>query len=338
MWQHYIDRLSGNDTYGIPSRLSSLTDLPSAPILLADRKISGVPEAVDGISLVNLLTNPSAVTEITDDNVWTTENYFPATIFPNLEKVTSCLKEWYSDSLTTTKGFIKDSSSITEISLPLLKKIDGTGGYYGAGNNLYFLANMNGLEKVTFSELEYCRLGILVSGNNVTEIVADKLVNITTNVGNAYAVNFVNCPKLRKLVLGKVENISINGLALNNCTDLIHLEFGEGVDINLTLAGSVSSINWNPTNALDASLDTLVTDEDCHNNLEQFLQNFRTYIALRLADNGSGKTLTLSAAVFSSIWDANGNPQVLGDGLDQLRADIHNIVKTTKHWDVNKAS
>jgi predicted ATPase len=95
---------------------------------------------------------------------------------------------------------------------------------------------------------------------------------------------------------------------------------------------------WNPTNALDASLDTLVTDEDCHNNLEQFLKNFRTYIALRLADNGSGKTLTLSAAVFSSIWDANGNPQVLQDGLDQLRADIHNIVKTTKHWDVNKAN
>jgi hypothetical protein len=114
--------------------------------------------------------------------------------------------------------------------------------------------------------------------------------------------------------------------------NLIHLEFGAGVAINLDLS------YWNPTNALDASLDTLVTDEDCHNNLEQFLKNFRTYIALRLADNGSGKTLTLSAAVFSSIWDTNGNPQVLQDGLDQLRADIHNIVKTTKHWDVNKAN
>jgi hypothetical protein len=72
---------------------------------------------------------------------------------------------------------------------------------------------------------------------------------------------------------------------------------------------------------------------------QDFLPNFRTYIALRLATFASnGPTLTLSAAVFSSIWDANGNPQVLGDGLDQLRADIHNIVKTTKHWDVNKAN
>jgi hypothetical protein len=70
-----------------------------------------------------------------------------------------------------------------------------------------------------------------------------------------------------------------------------------------------------------------------------FLSNFRTYIVLRFATFASnGPTLTLSAAVFSSIWDANGNPQVLGDGLDQLRADIHNIVKTTKHWDVNKAN
>jgi hypothetical protein len=117
--------------------------------------------------------------------------------------------------------------------------------------------------------------------------------------------------------------------------DLIHLEFGHnGIDV----AESMNLSVWNPTNALDASLDTLVTDEDCHNNLEQFLKNFRTYIALRLADNGSGKTITLSASVFSSIWDANGNPQVLGDGLDQLQADIHNIVKTTKHWDVNKAN
>jgi hypothetical protein len=54
---------------------------------------------------------------------------------------------------------------------------------------------------------------------------------------------------------------------------------------------------------LDASLDTLVTDEDCHNNLEQFLKNFCTYICQRLADRtGQSKlTLTLSAAVYTAI-------------------------------------
>ena len=83
---------------------------------------------------------------------------------------------------------------------------------------------------------------------------------------------------------------------------------------------------WNPTNVLQ-------------NNLQQFLQNFRSYIALRLTDNGSGKTLTLtlSQAVFSEIWDSQGQPQVKGDGLDDLRADIHRIIRTDKQWAVNKA-
>jgi hypothetical protein len=78
---------------------------------------------------------------------------------------------------------------------------------------------------------------------------------------------------------------------------LIHFEFGQGTAVSLNLG------YWNPTNALDASLDTLVTDEDCHNNLEQFLKNFRTYICQRLADRtGQSKlTLTLSAAVYTAI-------------------------------------
>ena len=67
MWQHYITRLSGNETYGIPSRLDQLTDLPSAPLLVADRKISGVnAEVPDGVSLVHLLcTAYGDVTELT---------------------------------------------------------------------------------------------------------------------------------------------------------------------------------------------------------------------------------------------------------------------------------
>ena len=91
-------------------------------------------------------------------------------------------------------------------------------------------------------------------------------------------------------------------------------------------ANSANLAWWNPTNVL--------ADQD---NLQQFLENFRDYIALRLTDNGSGKTLTLSQAVFSEIWDSQGQPQVKGDGLDQLRADIHRIIRTDKQWAVNKA-
>ena len=63
------NRLQGNETYGIPDRRSEIS--ASSPLaanlaLLNDRKISGVPEAVDGMSLVHLLVDNSSITELTD--------------------------------------------------------------------------------------------------------------------------------------------------------------------------------------------------------------------------------------------------------------------------------
>mgnify|MGYP006967155545 FL=1 len=43
------------------------------------------------------------------------------------------------------------------------------------------------------------------------------------------------------------------------------------------------------------------------NNLEQFLSNFKTYIAERLSEQGSGLTLTLSQAVRDAI---EGDPTI----------------------------
>jgi hypothetical protein len=149
------------------------------------------------------------------------------------------------------------------------------------------------------------------------------LNSYTPSANSALANPIGNCQKLWKVVFGVVRSLNTWGNASPNfvstdCTKVRHLEIG-GATVSFSLA------NWTP-------------DEDTIAH-QDFLPNFRTYIALRLATFASnGPTLTLSAAVFSSIWDANGNPQVLHDGLDQLRADIHNIVKTTKHWDVNKAS
>ena len=88
MWAHYITRLQGSETYGIQSRLDQLTDLPSAPLLVADRKISGVPEAVDGISLVHLLFDNSNITEFSDTNKWeSVGKSFPRSVFPNVNKL-----------------------------------------------------------------------------------------------------------------------------------------------------------------------------------------------------------------------------------------------------------
>jgi hypothetical protein len=90
MWQHYITRLQGNETYGIPSRLSSLTDLPSAPLLVADRKMDAGIDIADGISMAQVLLSSdraNAVTEITDSTTgWTWDK--PLNQFPNANKVT----------------------------------------------------------------------------------------------------------------------------------------------------------------------------------------------------------------------------------------------------------
>lgn len=101
MWQHYINRLKGNPEYGIPSRLSQLTDLPSAPALLADRDISsgirfGTNPLPDGMSLAQLLCSTSAassVTEIVDTNVgWEADKTGWLSrilnLFPNITKAT----------------------------------------------------------------------------------------------------------------------------------------------------------------------------------------------------------------------------------------------------------
>jgi hypothetical protein len=86
---------------------------------------------------------------------------------------------------------------------------------------------------------------------------------------------------------------------------LRHLEIGAGTAISLNFA------NWTPDSETLAHQD--------------FLPNFRTYIALRLTDNGSGKTLTLSQAVRNAIHAA------------EATYGIENIIITQKGWTISPA-
>ena len=61
------------------------------------------------------------------------------------------------------------------------------------------------------------------------------------------------------------------------------------------------------------------------NNLQQFLQNFKTYIAERLTDKGTGLTLTLSQEVRNAIHAAE----------DEY--GIENIIITKKGWTISPA-
>ena len=71
---------------------------------------------------------------------------------------------------------------------------------------------------------------------------------------------------------------------------------------------------WNPTNVL-ADADKTAT----------FLQNFKEHIALRLTDQGSGKTLTLSQAVRDAIHAA------------EATYGIEAIIVTQKGWTLSPA-
>ena len=110
-------------------------------------------------------------------------------------------------------------------------------------------------------------------------------------------INIVrNCPQLETLILGKITEWSApdKGDAayheFEKEENLIHLEFGEGS------AASIKLTYWNPTSVLSDS-----------SRLPEFLSNFKTYIAERLTDEGSGLTLTLSQAVRDAI---EGDPTI----------------------------
>jgi hypothetical protein len=251
--------------------------------------------------------------------------------YPNLETITD-------NGQYPTYNSQFGSSVLERVSLPKLKSTTGClfqGGVLPTEVELPaletatrgVLQGVSGIKRLLCPELKTCNgysynPNLLNGCADLEYAYIPKLESYTVYGSGDGAGSLQDMPNLEHLVIGRAPFISSSQYvryALDNCPKLILLDIRGDLNVNIYLD------HWIPT----------LTDSDV---LSQFLSNFRTYIALRLTDNGSGKTLTLSAAVFSSIWDANGNPQVLQDGLDQLRADIHNIVKTTKHWDVNKAN
>ena len=299
MWQHYITRLKGNPEYSIPSRLSQLTDIPDAPALLADRKIGGVPEAPDGMSLVNLLTTDARllVTELQDDNrggALTSNAIFY--LFPNV-----------------TKASIGGSSYSEE-----------SGGYNG------YIQSNNTLKEVYFLGLKSIRLmpndnGLIYSCDNLEIVECENLSNIVSGYVNT-AMFWGNQPKLWKLKLGKITGSQVifcgnSGAGIR--PKLIHLEFGEGTNVSLS-----SLQYWNPSYILSdnpTGTDLIEEGSTATNNLQQFLLNFREFIAERLTDKGTGLTLTLSQEVRNAIHTAE----------DEY--GIENIIITQKGWTISPA-
>ena len=331
MWQHYITRLKGNPEYGIPSRLSSLTDLPDAPALLADRKIGGVPEAADGMSLVHLLNDTSAITELTDDNTGWTMTKSLLSFFPNAKIISLSAKE--------IRGtYIFGSSNISILKLSLVEYIslgvgsNSHGQYIVSGANVETLS-FDSMTKFTgVSGSSWYWFGNLPSCKKVSFPV---LSNITYN-GNrpGYSIHyFADCPILEEVHFNVLRerlqsrNMTEGATDQNmgaRCPHLILFEIGQNYYQSLYLAG------WSPTMALRTDTDAvdyvdLRKDVTLENNLQQFLSNFRDYIAERLTDKGKGFTLTLSQEVRNAIHAA------------EATYGIENIIITQKGWTISPA-
>ena len=308
MWAHYITRLQGSETYGIPSRLDQLTDLPSAPLLVADRKISGV-DTIDGISIIHLLCAEYAdIEEVKDDNIGWDMTRNSLGQFPNAKKVTlgcrnvattllngnSVIEELYAPYLgdVNTDSFINNCSALKRVVI---------GGKRFRGYNTSTINGCSALEYVEFSELEEVKATIGAFAGcglwncDCDVLVYPKLKAVTGGLGDA-SLNYANINKeLRFPVLTSIGHVNIinpgwysSGRSKTPSPTLELIEIGEGFSSNISLD------NWSPTTALA-------------NNLQQFLINFRSFIVLRLANRKTttALTLTLSANVYNAVTGAN---------------------------------
>ena len=395
MWAHYINRLQGSETYGIPSRLDQLTDLPSAPLLVADRKISGVPEAEDGMSVAQLACSDlrSQITELTDDTEgWTFKSDAIFNIFPALKNVKLGCSDVYgtllnnrtlfenfstphlhlldgnarniiyaSNSLLMQKVVIKaieeirtigaayrvvimqSNSVVEELEVQDLKKVYRDTSSYTYDVFGIIAKDCSSLKKINLVDVEVWDAGPMASNTpNLEEILMAKSRYIKCRSwGGLCSTNQGSYPKVWKIVFGTLEYYDNAALSFGT-SKLRHLEIGVGTAISLNFA------NWTPDSETLAHQD--------------FLQNFRSFIVLRLANRKSttALTLTLSANVYNAVTGANSgwaSQHTLADlGItDNDLTDLETELGITSatiyatwldtytgangiHWDINKAN
>lgn len=316
-----LGRVDGNEALGIPPANADISTAVSAltkrhiddglTLTLTDGTIMPLP---DGLSLAQLLCGSDVsdtVTELHDSNKgWTMTKRFSAkTYFPNCEKM-----ELGCEDIDVTFDYNGGTifGSDAEYHLPNLKVIHPETISVGFGHGVFDCAvqthdiYMPELERIeSGSRFAIIRGGI--SAPNNTEpfsLYAPKLSSFGSDVSILRRYNACTTG-VERIILGTI----ITALTFNanyggymDCPNLVHLEFGQGTKASLNLAG------WSPTTALSE-------------RLPEFLSNFKTYIAHRLTDKGSGLTLTLSQAVRDAI---------------QQDPEIVNII-TSKGWTISPA-
>lgn len=374
MWQHYITRLQGSETYGIPSRLDQLTDLPSAPLLVADRKISDLGDCPDGISLAQILGNSNApITEIKDTNHgWSMNKALPS--FPNLEKLTlNC------QAITSAISLGNALSNLTEASLPELETLVFSQGSpyffyncpnletlnlpnwktanYSWGRLLYKLPKLKVLNLPEFVSQNGDNSDMIASCDELEEVYMPKVQTLAYINKGDYGT-FQYCPALKKVVFGKWPFIGYR-FGGNSSDSVVYTQ----------VPGTYGIFQQSPKLLY---LDIGYADTNVHLNYwqpdsetlahQQFLQNFRSFIVLRLANRKTttALTLTLSANVYNAVTGANSGWAsqhtlaelgITDNDLTDLETELGITSATIYatwldtytgangiHWDINKAN
>lgn len=339
MWAHYITRLQGSETYGIPSRLAQLTDLPSAPLLVADRKISaGESDVPDGMSLLQLvLSSTSGITKLSDPYVWDVcyrdQLYALITALPSLNDLSIRCKRldgysyaynvWFPDTITKWNG----SSDVFE--MPDLERFEGQ-AYIG------FPTLARNFKIWSFPKMKWSRTSFAHSYNGddgfvvdwVEQVLAPNCDQLGAYGSNVCLCNFTN---MWKAVFGNFYVYSYGSGFLRNDPKLIHLEFGAG---GVPQSYSLGLGQWNPSYVLSdnpTGTDLIEEGSTAQNNLQQFLQNFRDVLFTRLAKGTSttSLTLTLSPEVYKAVYGLDADYNVDPDALAQT-ASLANLGITTE--------
>ena len=298
-----LGRVDGNEALGI---LPANDNIPTAVSALRERKIGGVPEAPDGVSFARLLCDSTIppITELIDDNIgWVMDkahnfnNMFTERMAFNCVEITSNLSSNSNALLMDVRAEV--------VEFPYLKRITRTSPPHS------IIIWGNGVKTISMPMLEYGELLNYTDcgafrGENLEEILLPSIKHIPLQAQYSLCTP---SPKLRKVVFGTMTSFpsgirflrrQITGKE-DSCPNLIHIEFGQGTDCSIGLQNWLN--DWDEPLALSTSDSSLVVDGFA-NNREQFLSNFRLYIADRLSGYGSGKTLTLSQEVRDAIHSA----------------------------------
>lgn len=219
--------------------------------------------------------------------------------------------------------FIYGCNNVEEMTFPKLQKVN-SGFSYDDYNSGFFISNCENLKRLYFPELiEFRPLAGSTMGYGSLVHTCINLEELHMPKWNGYS-GWRFCrraPQVRWIELGHIEYVvptlySDTSYPLLSCVRLIKLEI-KGANVNLLFHG------YKPTMALRTDVDAedyedLKEDMSFNNNLEQFLYNFKTYIAERLDSRVGLKALTLN---------------VCQEVFDVLTSEITKII-TDKNWNI----